>query len=99
LYGILIQNENDIIPIKFAIKYDPPTIALEYHIKSHEINYLLQINLEDHIKRSTNIEDMTCWIFKMYSDIINIKTVSNKQVMIINSGFLPYTQNSIKTCK
>jgi uncharacterized protein YeeX (DUF496 family) len=71
------------MPKKFAIKYEPPTIALEYHIKSHEINYLLQINLEDQIKKSISIEEMTNWIFKMYSDIINIKTVSEKQVTLL----------------
>lgn len=76
----LIQNEDDIIPKKFALKYNPPLIALEYYLKPLSTDYLLQINLEEPFKLYDTAEEISKWIFKTYSDIINKTTISEKQV-------------------
>ena len=73
--------------MKFAIKYEPPIIALEYRIISKNLDYLLEVNLEDQIKKMKSIDEIISWIFYMYSDIINNKTVSEKQVIHYNEDF------------
>jgi hypothetical protein len=73
--------ENDIIPNKFAIKFDPPIIALEYIVRPLNTNYLLQINLEECFKNYDDPNDICNWIFQTYADVINKKYVSQKQIL------------------
>lgn len=79
-----IQIEGDIIPIKWAIKFNPPIIALEYSkvIQGLKMNYLLNINLTDLLKIYDSPDDITKWIFRSYSDVITKKTVKEIQVNI-----------------
>jgi hypothetical protein len=63
------------------LKFQPPTIALEYNLKSLKMDYLLQINLEDLFKIYDNAEEISKWIYRYYSDIINTKNVPENQVI------------------
>ncbi len=74
-------SENDITANKFAIKYDPPVIALEYHLIPLNANYLLQIDLENSIKQYDDPNDICNWIFETYGDIVTKKVISEKQVL------------------
>lgn len=63
-----------------AVKYNPPIIALEYYHNKMNNSYLLQINLEDLIKSQKEAENISKWIYNTYSDIFNVKIISDKQV-------------------
>jgi hypothetical protein len=66
------------------LKYEPPTIAFEYNVKSFNINYLLQINLEEMFNNNKTPEEISSWIIQTYSDILNKSTISRKQVILSN---------------
>src|SRR4051812_27108873 len=56
-------------------------IALEYHLKPLNSDYLLQINLDECIKLYDDPNDICDWVFKTYSDVISKKNLSEKQVL------------------
>lgn len=72
------STEINIIPKKFAIKYDPPEIALEYLKKSEDRNMLISINLQEFINYDSN--DICTWIFESYSDVFSHQFINEKQV-------------------
>jgi hypothetical protein len=92
-------NPSEIIPKKFAVKFSPPVIALEYFHSGTNLDYLLQINLEGCLKTYDDPDDICKWIFRTYDDIINTNIVSEKQVkniliIKISVGFESYSKNS-----
>jgi hypothetical protein len=71
------------LPKKFAVKFDPPVLAIEYHLKSKETDYLLQIDLTESFKKMDDPDEICKWVFATYSDVMKRSVISEKQVLII----------------
>lgn len=54
---------------------------MEYFLKPLNTDYLLQINLDDCIRKYDDPNEICEWIFKTYGDVVNKKSISEKQVL------------------
>lgn len=75
------QNENDIEPKKWAVKYNPAKIALEYYLKPFKSNYLLEIELEEKIKSLSSAQKIADLLYKTYPDILIKSLVPESQLI------------------
>ena len=74
------NNENEIEPLKWAIKYNPAKIALEYNLKSINQTFLLDIDLEEKLKSIQSTKMICDLLYKTYPDILNRSYIGENQL-------------------
>ena len=74
-------NVNEIEPLKWAIKYNPAKIALEYYITSYKQTFLLDIDLEEKLKIIQSPQMISDLLYKTYPDVLNKSYVQEDQLI------------------
>jgi hypothetical protein len=62
---------SEIVPINFGLKYKPPKLGIQYHMKNQpNATFLHEISLS-HVSKSTNLESLVRDLFESNSVYLN----------------------------
>lgn len=90
------QTQQDIEPIKWAVKFNPARIALEYYCKPFNSNYLLEIDLEEKIKSFQSAQKIAELIYKTYPDVLSKHTIPESQVVRLINKIMAHKKTHTK---
>jgi hypothetical protein len=67
----------EIIPLNFGLKYRPPKIGLEYHIKDQpQAHFVHEISLS-FVTKYSDIDDVTDELFERHNEFLNPRVISH----------------------
>lgn len=87
-------SKSDINPKRLGITYHPAKIGYEYYLKNKNKNYLLEINIEENIKKSQPADEISKKIFSTYSDILDKDIIKENQILFLINKIISYYSNT-----
>ncbi len=70
----------EIIPINFGLKYRPPKLGLEYHIKDQPAAHFLHEFSLSFVTKYSDVDDVTDELFERHNEFLNPRVISHQQV-------------------
>jgi hypothetical protein len=70
----------EIIPINFGLKFRPPKLGLEYHIKDQPAAHFLHEFSLSFVSKFSDVDDVTDELFARHNEFLNPRVISHSQV-------------------
>jgi hypothetical protein len=67
----------EIIPINFGLKYRPPKLGLEYHIKDQPAAHFLHEFSLSFVTKYSDVDDVTDELFERHNEFLNPRVISH----------------------
>ena len=94
-----VQPKLSIVPVNFGLKYSPPKIGLQYHIKDQpQPSFVHEINLA-WVTADSDVDTVTNQVIEQNSGFLNPKIVSPGQVRRLIERLVTYLKNQVAANK
>jgi hypothetical protein len=69
----------NVVPLKIAIKYEPPTLGFIFMNNKNNQEFLLKVPIAEKIN-NTSTEEIVSWLYSTYGDVVNSTYFSKEQI-------------------
>ena len=69
----------NVVPLKIALKYEPPTLGFIFMNNKTNQEFLLKVPIAEKIN-NISVNEIIEWLYSTYGDVVNEKYFSKEQI-------------------